>query len=124
MMRLHTVKVIKEEVHEGMGWFNCSMEKPSMVADLPSPESVSMFKFLILSQRFDAEIAGMSVQGLSKVFCNRWLLCDHIFWIVKKLNSMQSSTMYVYLNFVRDIKQFVARKLDHISQDNPVSYSF
>ena len=72
-----------------------------------------MFKSLIHSQRSDEEIAeyGMSPQELSKVRCNRWLSCDHILWIAKKLNSMQSSTMCVCLNFVQDIKRFVARRL-------------
>ena len=125
LMRLHAAKVIKGEVAEEIGWLNSNIEKPSMVADHPSPESVSMFKSLIHSPRFDAEIAnyGMNPQELSKVCCNRWLSCDHILWIVKKLNSMQSSTMCVYLNFVRDIKRFVARKL-RPDQPRPSSLIF
>ena len=84
LMWLHAAKVIKGEVAEEIGWLNS--KKPSMVADHPSPESVSMFKSLIhLPPRFDEEIAnyGMNPQELSKVCCNRWLLCDHILWIVK-----------------------------------------
>ena len=105
LMRLHAAKVIKGEVAEEIFWLNSNIEKPSMAADHPSPESVSMFKSLIHSPRFDAEIAnyGMNPQELSKVCRNRWLSCDHILWIVKKLNSMQSSTMCVYLNFVRAV---------------------
>ena len=125
LIRLHRARVIKAEVAEEMDWLNSSMEKPSMVADHPLPESISMFKSLIHSQRFDEEIAeyGMSPQELSKVCCNRWLSCDHILWIVKKLNSMQSSTMCVYLNFVRDIKRFVAKRL-RPDQPRPSSLIF
>ena len=98
LMRLYTAKVIKGEVAEELPWVNSSMGKPSMVTEHPPPESVPKFKSLIHSKRFDAEIVdyGMSPKELSKVCCNRWLSCDHILWIVEKLNSMQSSTMCVH----------------------------
>lgn len=125
MIRLHKAYSIKHEVADELKWFKSSIQRPGMMTDYPSPESVSMFKSLIHTTRYDQEIPGygMDPQELSKVCCNRWLSSDHILWIVKTLNSMQSSTICVYLNFVSDIKKFVARSLQP-DQTRPSSIVF
>ena len=40
LIQLHRAREIKAEVAEEMDWLNFGMEKPSMVADHPSPESI------------------------------------------------------------------------------------
>lgn len=87
-------------------WVKSSIQRPGILTDYPSPESASMFKSLIHTTRYNREIPsyGTDPQELSKVCCNRWLSSDHILWIVKTLNSMQSSTICAYLNFVSNIK--------------------
>lgn len=117
MIRLHTARIIKKEVAEEKAWLNGTMAEPDGLCKYPSAESVSAFKSLIHSPRYDEEIAGygMSSEELSKICCNRWLSSDHILWVVEKLNTMQSSTLCVYLNYVSDVKRYVKRTVQSVS---------
>ena len=125
MIRLHTARIIKKEVAKEKAWLNCTMTEPDGLCKYPSAESVSAFKSLIHSPRYDEEIAGygMSSEELSKICCNRWLSYNHILWVVEKLNSMQSSTLCVNLNYASDVKRYVKRRFQS-DQLRPVSLMF
>ena len=125
MIRLHTARIIKKEVAEENTWLNGTIAEPDGLCKYPSAESVSAFKSLIHSPRYDEEIAGygMSSEELSKICCNRWLSSDHILWVVEKLNTMQPSTLCVYLNYVSDVKRYVKRRVQS-DQLRPVSLMF
>ena len=113
LLRLHKANAIKTEVTKELAWFKSSTPTPGMVAEHPSPTSIAKFKTLINSTQYDQYIPGfgMDPDELSRICCNRWLSCDHILWVVQKLNSMQSSTMCCYLNYAGNVKRFVTRRL-------------
>ena len=113
LLRLHKANAIKTEVTKELAWFKSSTPTPGMVAEHPSPTSIAKFKTLIHSTQYDQYIPGfgMDPDELSRICCNRWLSCDHILWVVQKLNSMQSSTMCCYLNYAGNVKRFVTRRL-------------
>ena len=125
MIRLHTARIIKKEVAEENAWLNGTMAELDGLCKYPSAESISAFKSLIHSPRYDEEIAGygMTSEELSKICCNRWLSSDHILCVVEKLNTMQSSTHCVYLNYVSDVKRYVKRRVQS-DQLRPVILMF
>ena len=49
----------------------------------------------------------MTPEELSRLAVTRYLSCDHVRWFVKKINSMQTETLCIYINGVTDIDQFV-----------------
>jgi len=54
----------------------------------------------------------MSPNELAMVCNKQFLLCDHMSWISNQLNKQSPNSLCIYLNFVRNVKNFVARVRD------------
>ena len=56
-------------------------------------------------------LSDMVPEELACVWGRRYLSDEHMLWVVSKLNETQSDVLYVYKNFVRNIRRFCQKHM-------------
>jgi hypothetical protein len=84
----------------------------------PDQGDIKKFQSLVYTKRYNEILSGYDItpEELSRLCCTRWLSCDHMSWITKKLNGMQTETHCIYLNFTGDTDQSVRKKIESLRQ--------
>ena len=97
---LNTAKEIQKAVQEELEWFSLPYPKPETVGEHPPPCQVKKLQTLLYCERHDKILKScdMSPNELAALCVNRWVSTDHMCWLVRALNNLQSDTKFVYLN--------------------------
>ena len=125
LLRVHKAMEIKQEVAWELDWFADVTNWPANLVSQPDQKDIKNFQSLIYTKRYDEILSGYdaSPEELSRLCCTRWLSSDHMSWITKKLNGMQTDTLCIYLYFTRDIDHFVKKQTDSLRQ-KPTQFLF
>ena len=100
LLKIKLVKKNKESSRTRTVWFAKKYTKRQMVVEHPCASSIAKFQELLYTNRNDEILqpCNMSLSELCRLCVDRWMSNDHMSWITKILNGMQTDTYCVYLN--------------------------
>ena len=113
---IHKIKSIKEAVRQEIDWFNEEALRPRTIKSI-SPVALNCFKSMVFYNPYCTDVKGscMSPEELSRLCCRRYLSGDHMLWTVSKLNEMQLDAHCIYLNYIKDPKSYIERRIKGLS---------
>jgi hypothetical protein len=125
LLKIHKACDVAKEVQRELDWYAEIVDWPADVQEYPQQESITHFQNLLYGSRTDAVLPdyNMPVDELSRLCCTRWLSSDHICWMKEMLNNAQGETYCIYMNYVQNVKRFVARRIVPL-QPKPSKYLF
>ena len=79
-------------VQQEQFYFSEKSTKPQMVVEHPCASSIAKFQELLYTNRSDEILQpyNMSPSELSRLCVDRWMSDDHMLWMTKMLNNMQT----------------------------------
>ena len=125
LLRVHKGMEIKQEVARELDWFAEETNWPANLVNNLNQKDIKKFQNLIYMRRYDEILSGYdaSPQELSRLCCSRWISSDHVSWIIQKLNSTQTEKLCIYMNYTRDIEDFVRKNIAPLRQ-KPTQFLF
>ena len=113
---LDRARSIKASVEKELDWFAEPFLTPRSVTKHLPTASINSFKSLLLSHPCGLVLPDhrMNAKELAFLCCDRYVSCDHVLWIVNRLNRQQDSVYCVYLNYaMRNPARLVGRRLSN-----------
>ena len=121
-LRLNTAISIKKQVEREVDWFASGYLQPNSVQEHPTIEAIREFKSLMWCHGpYGQEIGslGMDPSRLAWLSGTSFLSCDHMIWIKKKLNAMQTEALCLYLNYVIKDQEGTERIVMRLTRGRP-----
>ena len=126
-LRLNTAISIKKQVEREVDWFASGYLQPNSVQEHPTIKALQKFKSLMWCHGpYGQEISsiGMDPSRLAWLSGTSFLSCDHMIWVQKKLNAMQTEALCFYLNYLIEDQEGTERivmRLMHGRSEPPKS---
>lgn len=111
---LDRARSVKASVEKELDWFAEPFLTPKSVTKQLPTASINNFKSLLLSHPCGLTLPEhrMNPKELAFLCCDRYISCDHVLWIVNRLNRQQDSVYCIYLNYaMSNPERLIARRL-------------
>ena len=112
--KLHKVREKKRAVEKEITYLFSPRMKPKSTTKEIDYNPLEKFIELIYNTPYLSKLSrfDMLPEELARLCGLRYLVDEHMLWVMQKLNSIQSDVLCIYGNFVTDIERFFERQVE------------
>ena len=112
--KLHKAREIKQAVEKELTYLFSPRMKPISITKDNDYNTLKKFIGLIHNTPYLSKLSSLEMlpEESARLCGRRYLSDEHMSWVIKKLNSMQSDVQCIYGNFVTDIKRFCEKQVE------------